>query len=195
MISKLISKMIAYDLFFAHTFQAYLDWTSKPTPVLSTNCEEVQLENHVSSFFFPKEGATIEMICVTTRFHLKHSWQIILMYLSYRRLRRELNTTSGLIRYAFLLQSPLVCYTFSIWESELASMQFSNTACHVSAARYSIRICRNIWSATWHVETVSKFANQWPGFGSWPAMINHPMYDHRLIPTTATKGSDHAHSH
>jgi hypothetical protein len=66
------------------------------------------------------------MICVTTRFRLKHVWALIPMYLTYRRMRQDLTRAPGLIRYAFLLQSPVACCTLSIWESEDALVTFTN---------------------------------------------------------------------
>ena len=91
------------------------------------------------------------------------------MYLTYWRMRRDLRTTPGLIRHAFLIQSPLACCTFSIWESETAIMQFSHfVPNHVSAVRSSRRHCRGIWSAYWRLETVSKYASEWAGAEPWP---------------------------
>lgn len=43
------------------------------------------------------------MMCVTTRFNLKHLWTLVPMYLMYRRLHHELDRAPGLIRYAFLV--------------------------------------------------------------------------------------------
>ena len=45
------------------------------------------------------------MIYVTTRLRLKRFWTLLPMYLAYRWMRRDLNQTPGLIRYAFLPQS------------------------------------------------------------------------------------------
>jgi hypothetical protein len=54
------------------------------------------------------------MICVTTHFRLNHFWMLLPMYLTYRRMRRDLNQAPGLIRYAFLVQSPVACCTLSL---------------------------------------------------------------------------------
>ena len=45
------------------------------------------------------------MICVTTRFRLKHFWTLLPMNLTDRWMWRDLNQTPRLISYAFLPQS------------------------------------------------------------------------------------------
>jgi hypothetical protein len=64
----------------------------------------------------------------------------------------------------------VACCTLSIWESGEAIMAFSNVPRHVQAVRRSKRWCRDIWSAYWHIEAVSAYANRWPGQGRgrWP---------------------------
>src|SRR5260370_35153616 len=114
------------------------------------------------------------MVCVTTRFYLKHFWQLVPMYLAYLRMRRDLDAAPGLIRYAFLLQSPLACCTFSIWESEQALVRFSNVPSHIDALRHAKAWCRSIWSAYWRFDALSLYACQWPGTVPWPALKTHP---------------------
>lgn len=46
------------------------------------------------------------MICITTRFHLRHFWQLIPIYFLYRSMLSGLQTTPGLIRYTFLFETP-----------------------------------------------------------------------------------------
>lgn len=121
------------------------------------------------------------MMCITTRFRLKHTWCLAPMYLAYWRMRRTLRTTPGLIRFAFLLQSPVVCYTFSIWESEAALVEFSNVPEHLHAVRHAPQLCRRIWSAYWRVDGVSKHARQWQGYPSWPSLTQHPTRRGRLV--------------
>ncbi|SRR5579885_1750633 len=119
------------------------------------------------------------MLCVTTRFQLKHFWYLLPMYLAYRGLRRDLKVSPGLIRYAFLLQSPLACFTISIWESEQALIIFSNTTNHINAVRRAKQLCRSIWSTYWHIHAVSKYANQWPGAIPLPSLSGPFVPVHR----------------
>jgi heme-degrading monooxygenase HmoA len=117
------------------------------------------------------------MICVTTRFRLKHCWTMLPMYLAYRGLRRDLAHTPGLIRFAFLVQSPVACCTLSIWESREALDTFANVPQHLQAVRRAKRWCAAIWSGYWRFEAVSSYANRWPGEGGqgqWPSMTRHP---------------------
>jgi hypothetical protein len=131
------------------------------------------------------------MICVTTRFRLKHFWMLLPMYLTYRQMRRDLKQAPGLIRYAFLLQNPLACCTLSLWESEDAIINFSNVPNHVNAVRRAQRWCRDIWSAYWRIDAVSKYSNQWegPGQGHWPTLIPHPVFPWLLVPPSLGEGA------
>jgi hypothetical protein len=125
------------------------------------------------------------MVCVTTRFRLRRVWSLVPIYLSYRRMRRDLAVAPGLIRHAFLLQSPLVCCTLSVWESEAAVQRFANVRSHVSAVRSSKRLCRDIWSAYWHLDAVSAYANRWEGGAAWPELVPHSEQPWRLVPPSA----------
>jgi heme-degrading monooxygenase HmoA len=124
------------------------------------------------------------MMCVTTRFRLKHFWYLVPMYLTYRHMRGDLNRAPGLIRYAFLVQSPTACCTFSVWQSESAIIRFSNVPSHINAVRYAKRRCREIWSAYWQVDGVSKHARQWQGRPPWPPFVQHPTRRGRLVERT-----------
>jgi hypothetical protein len=129
------------------------------------------------------------MMCVTTRFRLKHFWMLVPMYLTYLRMRRDLKQAPGLIRYAFLLQNPVTCCTFSLWESEEAIITFSNVPNHIQGVRRAGRWCREIWSAYWRIDAISKHASQWQGSGQgqghWPTLVPHPEYPWHLVPLHA----------
>jgi hypothetical protein len=121
------------------------------------------------------------MMCVTTRFQLKHFWDLLPMYLAYRRMRGDLRKAPGLIRYAFLLQSPVAFCTLSVWESENALERFANVSSHVHALRYAKRQCRDIWSAYWRIDAISRHANQWQGAAGWPELVPHATHPNRLV--------------
>ena len=128
------------------------------------------------------------LICVTTRFRLKHFLLLLPMYFAFCRMRRDLKQAPGLIRYAFLLQSPVACCTFSIWESEEDIVTFSNVPHHIQAVRSAGRWCREIWSAYWWLDAVSKHANQWQGAGGrgrWPTLVPHSEYPWHLVPPSS----------
>ena len=135
------------------------------------------------------------MMCITTRFRLRHFWMMLPMYLTYRGLRKDLKQAKGLIRYAFLFQSPVACCTLSIWESEEAFVRFSNVTDHVRAVRRAKRWCGEIWSGYWRIDAVSKYANQWQasvktgeaGPGQWPILVPHAVFPWHLVPLTVAE--------
>jgi len=110
-----------------------------------------------------------ELMCVTTRFQLKRPWQLLAMYVSYRGLKQDLRAAPGLIRYAFLLESPMACCTLSVWASEQALIAFSNVPSHIQAVRRAKRLCRHIWSVYWRLHATSPYATRWPGAVPWPS--------------------------
>lgn len=123
------------------------------------------------------------MICVTTRFRLKYPWQLLSMYLFYIHMLPSMKATSGLIRHAFLVQSPLVCCTLSIWESKEAIISFSNVPAHIKALRSVKGSCQEIWSAYWQLAAVSQFANQWEGSTPWPQLAGRVLPPHQIVQT------------
>lgn len=121
------------------------------------------------------------MICVTTRFRLKHWWHILPMYLAYLRMRRDLRSVPGLLRYAFLIQSPAICCTLSLWASPPALTTFTNVASHVRAVRMAKVLCNEIWSAYWRLDAVSKSAGHWSGAVPLPTSVGVPVHVRRLL--------------
>lgn len=128
------------------------------------------------------------MMCITTRFQLAHFWSLVPMYLMFRRMRRDLDTAPGLIRYAFLVQGFFACCTLSIWESEDAIFAFTNVPSHLDGVRYAKRHCHGIWSAYWNIDGVSKWADRWPGSQQWPQLtLRHSTHPNRLVPLSAAE--------
>lgn len=122
------------------------------------------------------------MYCVTTRFRLTHIWDLLLMWLLFHQMRYDLQEAPGLLRFAFLIENPLSCLTFSIWESESAIRAFSNRKSHVRAVRVAKSRCKEIWSAYWTLDALSKLASQWSGEVAWPSMMIDPRVPYRLRP-------------
>ncbi len=104
-------------------------------------------------------------------------------------MRQDLRVASGLIRYAFVLESPVAYYMFSLWESEKALEEFSNAPSHLNAVRRAKQFCGDIWSGYWQFDAVSKSADQWTGPAPWPALTTHPVHPHRLIQTPGKEGA------
>ena len=121
------------------------------------------------------------MMCVTTRFQVHRPWQLVWMYRSYRRMRRDLAAAPGLLRHAFLIQGPMACCTLSIWESREALDRFANVTSHVAAVRGAKGICREIWSAYWRLDAVSAYANSWTDCAAWPKLVPDSQQPWRLV--------------
>lgn len=124
------------------------------------------------------------MMCVTTRFQVRRPWQLLWMYRTFRRMQRDLEAaheSHGLLRHAFLVQSPTVCLTLSIWASQEALDRFANVSSHVAGVRGAKGICREIWSAYWRLDAMSAYANAWSGGAAWPALVPDPQQPWRLI--------------
>ena len=121
------------------------------------------------------------MICVMTRFRLRHVWHLVSMYLALQTMRADLDAAPGLVRHAFLVEGPRTCYTLSIWESEAALERFANVRSHIAALRRSQRWCDEIWSGYWQLDAVSWSAQEWPGRVPWPVLVAHPTHPNRLV--------------
>ncbi len=121
------------------------------------------------------------MLCVTTRFRLRTPWSLLAMYRAYRRMQRDLETASGLLRHAFLIQSPVAVCTLSVWASQDALDRFANARSHVTAVRYAKRACSEIWSAYWRLDAVSGYAREWTGQAAWPPLVPHAEQPWRLV--------------
>jgi hypothetical protein len=113
----------------------------------------------------------VPIICVMTRFGLRSPLALLPTYLAYRRTVKQAIKTPGLLRSAFLLESPTICYSLSIWSSSAAIPVFgTNVPHHVDAARSIFgRLVWNkqrgpeLWSTKWRLTTVSNNLN-WEDF-------------------------------
>src|ERR1700730_10811739 len=75
-----------------------------------------------------------EVTCVVTRFELRSAWSLPWMWLSFRRVRAGGGGISGLLRSAFLVESPRVCFIFSIWSGDAAVLEVgTHVHAHVHA--------------------------------------------------------------
>jgi hypothetical protein len=104
-----------------------------------------------------------EVTCVMTRFELRSAWSLPWMWLSFRRVRAEASGIAGLLRTAFLVESPRVCFIVSLWTGDAALLEFgTRVGAHVHAARNTFRRTFNpdrrraeVWSTQWRLAAVS----------------------------------------
>lgn len=112
-----------------------------------------------------------EVTCVVTRFGLRSAWSLPWMWLAYRRVRAASRDVAGLLRAAFLVESPRVCYVFSIWSGDAALLEFgTRVSAHVEVARHTFRRTFDaarerpeVWSTQWRLAAVSNNLN-WQDF-------------------------------
>jgi hypothetical protein len=107
--------------------------------------------------------------CVITRFRLRSFWWMIPFYFAYRRVRNGSSNVTGLLRSAFLVQDARTCYTFSLWSSEGAILEFNaRVAAHAAAGNTALHGTFNgqrqqceIWSAQFRLWAVSPHCHSW----------------------------------
>lgn len=103
------------------------------------------------------------IVLVVTRFGLRNPVFLLATYLDYRRAVRQAAAARGLLKSAFVIESPTSCYSLSIWDSRESIPRFGTIADqHVSAARRVMgRVKRDsergpeVWSTKWLLTTVS----------------------------------------
>ena len=113
----------------------------------------------------------VPIVCVLTRFGLRHPFFLLLTYLDYRRTLKQARQTPGLLRAAFLIENLTTCYSLSIW-SRWDDIPYFGTHVpyHVDVARrvfgrvsMSNRGGPEIWSTKWQLTSISNNLN-WDDF-------------------------------
>lgn len=113
------------------------------------------------------------IVCVVTRFGLAKARYLLPTYLDYRRVvaAARRSKTPGLVRAAFLVESPTSCYSLSLWTDSTAIAHFgTNVGLHVEAARrifgrlaFDPERGPELWSTKWRLASVSNNLN-WQDF-------------------------------
>lgn len=79
------------------------------------------------------------MSCLITRFQLRSAFLLPLFYWAFRKVRADASRLPGLVTTSFLVESPRVCFTLSLWTSDQAIREFNTLVTHVQAARWSMQ--------------------------------------------------------
>ncbi len=113
------------------------------------------------------------VVCILTRFGLRSPRHLLPTYLEYRRVIEEARATRtpGLLRAAFLIENPRVCYSLSIWAGMEAIPHFgTNVLRHVEAGNrifgrltFDPERGPELWSTKWRLIGVSEHNLNWPG--------------------------------
>lgn len=114
-----------------------------------------------------------DIICVMTRFGLRHPFYLLPTWRDYRLVVRQAarTQTPGLLRAAFLIENPTTCYSLSFWTGLDAIAQFgTNVTKHVKVGNrifgrlsYTRERGPEIWSAKLRLDAVSNNLN-WQEF-------------------------------
>lgn len=115
----------------------------------------------------------VPILCVITRFGLRSARYLLPMYLDYRHIIADIESTQtpGLLRSAFLIENPTTCYNLSVWTGLDDVPRFgTNIPYHVNAARRAFgRVSfqkdrgPEVWSTKWRLMSVSNNLN-WGDF-------------------------------
>ena len=105
-----------------------------------------------------------EPVCVVTRITFG-SWRSLPgAILRFRRLRRTgRRTIPGLIDAHLHLRGKATLMFVSLWEDELALLQFTTLEAHVNAVRWTIRKEGQIWSGVFRLTGTSSMSKPWIG--------------------------------
>ena len=99
-----------------------------------------------------------------TRFRVRSVLHMPLFYWAFRTIRFEAKrAVPGFVEAVFVLESPRVCYTLSLWENDGAIRDFNKLASHIGAANWAIvRLSRErstrpeLCSFHWHLWAASR---------------------------------------
>ena len=108
---------------------------------------------------------------VLTRFGLRGPWDLLQTYRDFQEIEPALRRRApeGLLKAAFLLESPRSCFSLSLWSSETAIARFgADGDTHTRAARRVFPRLQfaerrpELWSTKWRLIAVSRNLN-WAG--------------------------------
>jgi len=105
-----------------------------------------------------------EPVCVITRIEFP-SWLPVLGALRrFRRLRRlGHRTVPGLVDSHVRIRGGATVLFYSLWETELALIQFTTLTAHVKAVRWMIDKRGRVWSGVFRLTGTSSMSKPWIG--------------------------------
>jgi hypothetical protein len=105
-----------------------------------------------------------EPVCVVTRITFGR-WRVVpAAILRFRRLHRiGRKTTPGLVDAHILFRGNATLLIFSLWQDELALLQFTTLEAHLNAVRWTIRNHGEVWSGVFRLTGTSSMSKPWIG--------------------------------
>ena len=105
-----------------------------------------------------------EPVCVVTRITFGKWRSLPGAILRFRRLRRlGHRTVPGLLEAHLRIRRNATLLFVSIWQDELAVLQFTTLEAHVQAVRWTIRQEGQIWSGVFRLAGTSSMSKPWIG--------------------------------
>jgi len=104
-----------------------------------------------------------EPVCVVTRITFPSRRSLPGAYRRFRRLRRAARAIPGLVETHVRVARGATLLIFSVWEHELALIQFTTLESHVNAVRWTIRKRGEVWSGVFRLTGTSSMSKPWIG--------------------------------
>ena len=105
-----------------------------------------------------------EPICVVTRITFGSWWSLLGAIRRFRRLRRiGRRTVPGLLETHLRIRSNATLMFISLWQNELALLQFTTLDAHSNAVRWTIRKEGQVWSGVFRLVGTSSMSKPWIG--------------------------------
>ncbi len=89
------------------------------------------------------------LLVVTTRSRLRGVRQFPAMFLATRRVRRQLASTEGVVRWASVIASPTEFWTITVWRSRHEMQEFMRSDAHGDIMWDFRRLLRSLWLVRW----------------------------------------------
>lgn len=105
-----------------------------------------------------------EPVCVVTRITFGRRRSLPGAILRFRRLRRiGRRTIPGLVDVHLRIRRDATLMIISLWQDELALLQFTTLEAHVNAVRWTIRNEGQVWSGIFRLTGTSSMSKPWIG--------------------------------
>jgi hypothetical protein len=105
-----------------------------------------------------------EPVCVVTRITFAKWRSVPGAILRFRRLHRlGRGTIPGLMDAHLRVRRDATVLIFSLWQNELALLQFTTLDAHVNAVRWTIRQDGQVWSGIFRLTGTSSMSKPWIG--------------------------------
>ena len=105
-----------------------------------------------------------EPVCVVTKITFARWWWVPGAVLRFRRLRRVARrTVPGMVDVQLRLHRRATVTIISLWQDELALLQFTTLDAHSNAIRWTIRKKGQVWSGVFRLTGTSSMSKPWIG--------------------------------